>query len=72
MSKCKYDELNIFINDLRTQNVQFNIICIQESWLSEDDSTDHLKLDNCKLIPQCKNCSSKGGLYNLSLSMRLL
>ncbi len=59
----KYDELNIFINNLRsTHNFQFNLICIQESGLSENDATDHLKLDNYKLIPQGKSCSSKGGL----------
>ncbi len=59
---ANYDELNIFINDLRTQKFQFNLICLQESWLSENDATDHLKLDNYQLIPQGKSCSSKGGL----------
>jgi len=35
---------------------------LQESWLSENDLTTHLTLDNYTLITQGKSCSSKGGL----------
>jgi len=59
---AKFDELTIFINDLKDKDFEFSAICIQESWLSENDATNHLFLENYTLIPQGKSCSSKGGL----------
>jgi hypothetical protein len=59
---AKMDELTIFINDLKTQNFEFSAICLQESWLSDNDPINHLSLDNYVLINQGKSCSSKGGV----------
>jgi len=60
---AKFDELNIFVNDLRDKHFEFSAICIQESWLSNTDDTDQFNLDNYSLITQGYTCSSKGGLY---------
>ncbi len=40
----------------------FSAICIQESWLSENEDTSQIELEDCKCITQGKSFSSKGGL----------
>ncbi len=54
--------MNIFIHNLKKKQFEFSVICIQESWHSDRDTIDHLKLENYELIPQGKSCSSKRGL----------
>ncbi len=51
--------MNIFMHDLKKKQFEFSIICIWESWLSDQDATNHLKLENYELIPQVKSCSAK-------------
>ena len=59
---AKFDEFEIFINDLKEQQFEFSAICIQESWLTDRSSTKQLELDHYNLIPQGRSCSKKGGL----------
>jgi len=59
---AKIDHLRISIENLKTQGYEFNAICIQESWLCEDDDVSHLQLEGYHMIPQCCASSSKGGL----------
>ncbi len=60
---AKFDELNIFIEHLRTLNFEFCAICTQESCISDNDGLRQIELKCYKLIPQGKSqCSSKGGL----------
>ncbi len=61
---AKYNELDIFVQELREQNFEFSAICIQETWLDENDDLSHLKLkaERYNLIPLGKSCSTKGGL----------
>ena len=58
----KFSELEIFIKELRDQKCELDVICLQESWLSNNDSTDNLNLDGFNIISQGKSCSNKGGL----------
>ena len=39
----------------------FSAICVQESWLAEDDDTSLIQLEGYECIPQGKLSSSKGG-----------
>ncbi len=41
---------------------EFSVICIQETWLSENADTSCFKLKGYNLIPQGKSCNQKGGL----------
>jgi hypothetical protein len=47
---AKFDELKLFIEDLKTLDLEFSAICIQESWLSEGDDTSQIQLDGYKCI----------------------
>ncbi len=58
-----FDELNIFIEHLRTLNLEFSAICAQESCISDNDDLQQIELKGYKLISQRKSqCSGKGGL----------
>ena len=59
---AKFDELNLFLKDLETNGFQFGAICIQESWLSENDDISLFHLSNYYCISQDETCSNKGGL----------
>ena len=59
---AKIDHLKIFVEDLRMQGIEFDAICIQESWLCEDDDTSQLQITGYNMISQGHSCSTKGGL----------
>ncbi len=58
----KHNELEIFVHELREKGFGFSAICIQESWLSNEDNYAPLNITGYDLIPQGKSCSAKGGL----------
>ena len=60
--RAKFDEISIYINLLRERNVEFDAICLQECWISDDDELSMIHLDGYNLIAQGKSCSNKGGL----------
>lgn len=59
---AKFDELKIFIENLKTFDFQFSAICLQESWLGEGADISQIQLEGYQCIPQGKSCSTKGGL----------
>ena len=59
---AKIDQLQILVNSLNEQNCNFDAICIQESWLSNDSDTSLLNIDGFNLISQGKIASERGGL----------
>ena len=59
---AKFMELKIFIEMLNQLKYSFSAICVQESWLSENDDTSQIQLEGYQCIPQGKSSSSKGGL----------
>ena len=60
--RAKFDEISIYLNLLRESNVEFDAICLQECWISDDTDLALIHLDGYNLIAQGKSCSNKGGL----------
>ena len=58
---AKFDKFQIAIKAINKKH-QITIICIQESWLSSECSTQLLKLPEYQLISKGKYCSNHGGL----------
>ena len=59
---AKFDELTIYIEELSKINFKFSIICLQETWLSDDVDLSIFKIAGYDCISQGKSCSKKGGL----------
>ena len=59
---AKYDELVLFVENLKQSNLQFSAIIIQESWLSQNDDVALFKLDDYTCISQERISSTRGGL----------
>ncbi len=59
---AKFSELEAFVNDLSSLNFLFRIICLQESWLSDNDDLSLIQLNGYDCISQENSCSTKGGL----------
>ena len=59
---AKFDQLNIKVQQLKSNGYEFSAICLQETWLSSDSDTSLFKIDGYNLISQGKMCSSHGGL----------
>ena len=59
---AKFPELHAFIVDLESNNINFGVICLQESWLNANDDITQIELDHYNCVIQGKTCSSKGGL----------
>ena len=59
---AKIDELKIFIKTCESQDIVFDCICIQESWLQENQCLDLIQLDGYNCYSQGRHCSTKGGL----------
>ena len=59
---AKFKELQAFIHMVNENNLELSAICIQESWLSENDDYALVQLDNYTCIVRGKKCSIKGGL----------
>ena len=52
-------ELYLFLKDLETNGFQFGAICIQESWLSENDDISLFHLSNYYCIAQTKHVGTR-------------
>ena len=59
---AKIDQINIKLQQLKSNGHEFSAICLQETWLSEDSDISLLKIDGYSIIPQGKICSAHGGL----------
>ena len=59
---AKFDQLNIKVQQLKSNGYKFSAICLQETCLSSDSDTSLFKIDGYKLTSQGKMCSSHGGL----------
>ena len=54
--------LTILLKHLQSQGCNFSIICIQETWLSDNYDTTDLLLEGFNLVTQGTKCSSHAGL----------
>ena len=60
--RAKMNEFKIIIERLKNHNCYFSAICIQESWLTDNEDISNYELQDYSLISQGKHCSTKGGL----------
>ena len=58
----KYDELIIYIEELRKIDFKYSAIGLQETWLSENDDLSPFQIEGYKSVSQGKSSSNKGGL----------
>ena len=58
----KYDELVIFVTELRKKGFEFSAICIQETWLAENVDISQYTLKGYTCIHQGKSVSNKSDL----------
>ena len=59
---AKFDQLNIKVQQLKSNGYEFSAIGLQKTWLFSDSDTSLIKIDGYNLISQGKMCSSHGGL----------
>ena len=59
---AKFDDLAIFVEQLRDLSFEFGAICLQECWLSETQELSHLYIEGYSCISQIGNIGRKGGL----------
>ena len=57
-----FDDLAIFVEQLRDLSFEFGAICLQECWLSETQELSHLYIEGYSCISQIGNIGRKGGL----------
>ena len=61
--RSKFDQIDIFLNELSlTCHPPISAICVQETWLSEEDDSSLFKLNGHNCISKGETCSQKGGL----------
>ena len=58
----KFSKLEAFVDVLSKNNFKFSVICLQETWLSDNDDLCLFSLPGYECISQVKHCSGKGGL----------
>ena len=59
---AKFDQIQILISQLKSKHVQFNAICLQETWLTENSDLPLFQIPGYTLISQGAICSSHAGL----------
>ena len=65
---AKFDSLLAFLNLLKTNNIEIDVIMLQEtwlssSWLSDPDNLNLYNIPGFNLLPQGKICCGHGGLF---------
>ena len=58
----KFNELEAVIEKLSSNSFKFNVICLQETWTSENDDLSQFSVHGYNCIAQGKTCSKNGGL----------
>ena len=59
---AKFSELQIYLEAFINRNVNIDIICLQETWLSEQCDVSLLSLEGYNFIMKGKHCSAHGGV----------
>ena len=60
--RAKFDELNILLSELYDKELALSVICLQESWLRDEDDITQYLLPGYHLINQGRVCSKHGCL----------
>ena len=58
---AKFNEISLLVNSLTEANLPLSAICLQESWL-KDQNTTLYDIPNYNIISQKATCSKHGGL----------
>ena len=59
---AKFDQLKILLCNLLELNLGIDVVCIQETWLSVNDSVDLYNIEGYTLISQTRCSSAHGGV----------
>lgn len=59
---AKFDQLLVYMDSFGDNSCPFEAICLQETWLGNNHSSDHLNIDNYNLITKPCKASTHGGL----------
>jgi exonuclease III len=59
--KAKFNELRIYIYHLKSEGPEFGAICLQETWIGDDNGSLH-ETPGYKNVFQKQRCSTHGGL----------
>ena len=59
---AKFDQINIKVQQLRSEGHEFKVICLQETWLSDDSETALFQIQGYNLVQLGKQCSAHGDL----------
>ena len=59
---AKFDQLQIFLKKMNEKSFQFDVLCLQETWLNETSCFSLLDIEDYNFIPQSSLCSAHGGL----------
>ena len=59
---AKFNKLTAFIRLMETLNVSFSAICLQETWVKDQNETELLKIDGYNCICQERVITEHGGL----------
>ena len=59
---AKIDNIRILFEMLKVASVKLDILCLQESWLTESSDLSHLQIDGFNLISRGMSCSAHGGV----------
>ena len=59
---AKIAEIHVLIDDLNAENCTFGAICIQETWLNDNDDVSMYNLPGYNMIHEGKVCCGNGGL----------
>lgn len=60
--QSKFPSLEALVTILREQNIRFDTICIQETWLEEQSDLSQIQLDDYICYSQGRHSSKHGGL----------
>ena len=60
--QAKFDKIMTLLDYLNTKECQLSALCLQETWLTNDDDTSPLNIPGYHLISKGKQVSGHGGL----------
>ena len=59
---AKFDQLVIKLKQLACCGIEFSVICLQETWLSDTSDLSLFTIEGFNLISQGRKCTTRGGL----------
>ena len=60
--RAKFNQLKVYLELFQRNNISISAICLQETWLSDQDDVSLLQLEGYTLISKGKSCSAHGGV----------